>query len=71
MSRKTISAAGALHPILFFSLVYFIVFILSIVVCSSVFYSCSSTASPTSDTKSLTPEKAADTDYATAVAALK
>jgi hypothetical protein len=71
MSRKTISSAGALHPILFFSLVYIVVFMLSIVVCSSVFYSCNTASAGTAGQEKQSPEKAAESDYTKAVAALK
>jgi hypothetical protein len=35
---------GALHPVLFFAVMYFVVLFFSIFICSSLFYSCSSSA---------------------------
>ena len=40
MRSKTSTAAGALHPILFFAGVYVVVLLFSIFICSAIFYSC-------------------------------
>jgi hypothetical protein len=40
MRRKTSTAVGALHPILFFAGVYVVVLLFSIFICSAIFYSC-------------------------------
>ena len=40
MRRKTSTAMGALHPILFFAGVYVVVLLFSIFICSTIFYSC-------------------------------
>jgi hypothetical protein len=45
MKTKKIASVGALHPILFFAVMYFVVLFFSIFICSSLFYSCSSSAS--------------------------
>lgn len=38
-SRSTITPMGALHPILFFAGVYVVALLMSIFICSSIFYS--------------------------------
>jgi hypothetical protein len=43
MKAKTFTSVGALHPILFFAFMYIVVLLFSIFICSSLFYSCSST----------------------------
>ncbi len=44
MRSKTSTAAGALHPILFFAGVYVVVLLFSIFICSAIFYSCNTSA---------------------------
>jgi hypothetical protein len=44
MKSKSITSVGALHPILFFAVMYIVVLLFSIFICSSLFYSCSSSA---------------------------
>jgi hypothetical protein len=44
MKAKSFTSVGALHPILFFAFMYIVVLLFSIFICSSLFYSCSSTA---------------------------
>lgn len=39
MKSKSYSAMGALHPVLFFAVMYVVVLFLSIFICSSIFYS--------------------------------
>ena len=39
MKAKRVNAVGALHPILFFAVMYVVVLFLSIFICSSLFYS--------------------------------
>lgn len=41
MKTRTLSSAGALHPVLFFAGFYVVVLLFSIFICSSLFYSCS------------------------------
>ena len=42
MKTKTVTTMGALHPILFFAVMYIVVLFFSIFICSSLFYSCKS-----------------------------
>jgi hypothetical protein len=39
MKAKKLTSVGALHPILFFAVMYVVVLFLSIFICSSLFYS--------------------------------
>jgi hypothetical protein len=45
MKAKRVTSVGALHPILFFAVMYVVVLFLSIFICSSLFYSLESTTS--------------------------
>ncbi len=45
MKAKTITPMGALHPVLFFAGVYVVALLLSIFICSSIFYSINGTSS--------------------------
>ncbi len=38
MKARSFTSAGALHPILFFAVMYVVVLLLSIFICSSLFY---------------------------------
>lgn len=40
MKTKIAPSVGALHPILFFAVMYVVVLFFSIFICSSLFYSC-------------------------------
>jgi hypothetical protein len=42
MKTKTVASIGALHPILFFAVMYIVVLFFSIFICSALFYSCKS-----------------------------
>jgi capsule polysaccharide export protein KpsE/RkpR len=42
MKTKSVTSIGALHPILFFAVMYVVVLFFSIFICSSLFYSCKS-----------------------------
>jgi hypothetical protein len=42
MKTKTFTTMGALHPVLFFVVVYVVALFFSIFICSSLFYSCKS-----------------------------
>ncbi len=55
MKRKSTSSVGALHPILFFAGVYIVALFFSIFICSSVFYSCNSSAGSVSSNKNQKP----------------
>jgi hypothetical protein len=48
MRRNSTSSVGALHPILFFFLVYGISLFLAIFVCRTVYYSVNGDSNPTS-----------------------
>jgi predicted membrane channel-forming protein YqfA (hemolysin III family) len=57
MSRKTTSSLGALHPILFFVVIYGISLFLAFFVCSTVYYSINDTDDE------ITTEVAAEQQY--------
>ncbi len=42
MKTKSVTSIGALHPILFFAVMYIVVLFFSIFICSALFYSCKS-----------------------------
>lgn len=42
MKARSVTSMGALHPILFFAVMYVVVLFFSIFICSSLFYSCKS-----------------------------
>ena len=44
MKTRSLRPLGALHPVLFFTGVYFVVLVVSIFICSAIFYSCNSSA---------------------------
>lgn len=48
MKTRKFTSSGALHPILFFAVVYVVALLASVFICSSLFYSCN--ASKTSIT---------------------
>lgn len=41
MKTRNFTSVGALHPVLFFAVMYIVVLFFSIFICSSLFYSCS------------------------------
>lgn len=45
MKAKTLTPLGSMHPVLFFAGVYVVALIFSIFICSTLFYSCNSSAS--------------------------
>ena len=53
MKFKSTPPIGALHPILFFAVVYFVSLVFAIFICSSIFYSCNTSSDNgfTSETK--------------------
>ena len=55
MKTRSVSSMGALHPILFFAVMYIVVLFFSIFICSSLFYSCK--ASGANLSKKTTPAK--------------
>jgi hypothetical protein len=67
---KSKSSVGALHPVLFFAVMYIVVLFFSIFICSSLFYSCSaSSSSGLAKAKKTAPakEKALPVQVSTAV----
>lgn len=42
MKTRTLTPMGSLHPVLFFAVVYAVALLMSVFICSSLFYSCSS-----------------------------
>jgi uncharacterized SAM-binding protein YcdF (DUF218 family) len=50
MKTKTVTSIGALHPILFFAVMYVVVLFFSIFICSSLFYSCKSASTKVAKT---------------------
>ena len=57
MKANRITSVGALHPILFFAVMYVVVLFLSIFICSSLFYSLQSNADDAMATKVTEPVK--------------
>jgi hypothetical protein len=55
MRTKRSSTVGALHPILFFAVMYVVVLFFSIFICSSIFYSFNEDASEDMTVKSEQP----------------
>lgn len=60
MKTKSFNQVGSLHPILFFAVVYVVALILSIFICSSLFYSCNATGRQANNT-GVVPEKGQET----------
>lgn len=69
MRLKTSSSIGALHPILFFAGMYIVVLLFSIFICSTIFYSCNTSASAKTTNPVFLTES--NTATASATAALK
>ncbi|MBI5856546.1 MAG: hypothetical protein HZB42_02750 [Sphingobacteriales bacterium] len=46
MKNKTFTPMGSMHPILFFVCIYVVALVVSVFICSSLFYSCNSQAAP-------------------------
>ena len=57
MKNKSFSPMGSLHPILFFAVVYVVALLLSIFICSSLFYSFNGSSSKISDEQLMPLEK--------------
>lgn len=45
MKTKTLTPMGSLHPVLFFAVIYIVALVVSIFICSSLFYSCNASSS--------------------------
>jgi hypothetical protein len=68
MKTKTVTSMGALHPILFFAVMYVVVLFFSIFICSSLFYSCkSSPAKMAKKTTAPSPKQTLPVQVSTAV----
>lgn len=46
MKTKAFTPMGSMHPVLFFVFIYVVALIVSIFICSSLFYSCNSSPAP-------------------------
>ena len=57
MKANRFTSVGALHPILFFAVMYVVVLFLSIFICSSLFYSLQSNNEDKMATKTTEPAK--------------
>jgi cytoskeletal protein RodZ len=57
MKAKKLTSVGALHPILFFAVMYVVVLFLSIFICSSLFYSLNSDGTEEMVVKTTEPVK--------------
>ena len=55
MKNHNHNSVGSMHPVLFFAAVYLVALMLSIFICSSLFYSCNSSHSVLTEGKSLPP----------------
>lgn len=65
MKTRSTKSVGALHPVLFFTGVYFVALVFSIFICSTIFYSCNSsngialTSKKNKNEKTVQPNQAA------------
>lgn len=59
MKATKVTSVGALHPILFFAVMYVVVLFLSIFICSSLFYSLNTTSEDIVTTNSQPAKQAA------------
>ena len=64
MKSRTFTPMGSLHPILFFAVVYLVVLLFSIFICSSLFYSCNASPAKTAQEKTPRIEKKEAAHYA-------
>jgi hypothetical protein len=60
MKTRSLPSIGALHPVLFFAVMYIVVLFFSIFICSSLFYSCSSSSATGIVKKTTAPAKKQD-----------
>jgi hypothetical protein len=67
MKTKTFTTMGALHPILFFIVVYIVALFFSIFICSSLFYSCKSSSSKLAKEQKMPIQKTAVSNTTAAV----
>jgi hypothetical protein len=57
MKTKTFTPMGSLHPILFFAGLYVVALLLSVFICSSLFYSCNARPAKLGNEKTTPVEK--------------
>ncbi|MEO5946177.1 MAG: hypothetical protein ABIP79_05135 [Chitinophagaceae bacterium] len=57
MKTKSFTSVGALHPILFFAVVYAVALVFSIFICSALFYSCNAKSADLTEQHSVPLEK--------------
>jgi len=67
MKTKSFTTMGALHPILFFAVVYVVALLFSIFICSSLFYSCKSNTNVAKEQKMPTQKQETEGTPATVV----
>ncbi|MBC7947255.1 MAG: hypothetical protein H7Y42_05200 [Chitinophagaceae bacterium] len=67
MRAKSVNSMGALHPILFFAVMYVVVLFFSIFICSSLFYSCKSNGARLAKKSAPAKQQAAPSQVSTAV----
>jgi hypothetical protein len=61
MKNKTFTTMGAVHPVLFFVVIYAVALLFSIFICSSLFYSCKSNSKVAVEQKISVQKNAATT----------
>lgn len=59
MKTKSLTSMGSLHPILFFVVVYIVALLLSVFICSSLFYAFNGRPSKIGDLENIQLEKQA------------
>ena len=67
MKTKTFTPMGSMHPILFFVFIYLVALIVSIFICSSLFYSCNARPVQKLGEESIIKEKTKDQTGAVAL----
>ena len=71
MKTKSFTSMGSLHPILFFAVVYVVALLLSIFICSSLFYAFSGSSSKIGNQETIQLEKQAASATATTTVAMR
>lgn len=66
MKARNFTSMGALHPVLFFAVMYVVVLFFSIFICSTLFYSCTTSPADMAEKKEA-PAKNYQTQAAVAV----
>jgi hypothetical protein len=69
MKTKSFSPVGSLHPVFFFAVVYIVALLLSVFICSTLFYSCNASSAKANNTEVKPPAdiKAVPTTFSLAV----